>query len=138
MAKALRNALIADSETGGEVLDEPMWDDNVICSLPRPEEVLIWAEHRLASGMGLLEEPPSSGVGSPPFMGGWSFELCEERLYLLGLAATDSSAGRGLAANDLVQGGFSEVVQIIARLGEFLGDEVRGMFHCIRSFKHGG
>lgn len=70
--------------------------------------------YRLTTGKGLLEEPPASGVGSPPLVGAWSCELCEERLYLW-----------GLAAKDLVRGGFPEIVQIIARLGEMLDPEVR-------------
>lgn len=87
-------------------------------------ELPFWAEHRLASGKGLLEGPPASGVGSPPFIGEWSLELCEERLYLLEVFADFSGKGN-LAAKDLVRSCFPEVVQIISRLGEMLDPVVR-------------
>lgn len=82
------------------------------------------AEHRLATGTGILEGPPTSGVGNPPFIGGWSLELCKERLYLWEVVA-EFSGEDDSAAKDLVRSGFPEVVQIISRLGEMLDPEVR-------------
>lgn len=83
----------------------------------------------MATGKGLLEGPPSSGVGNSACEE-WTCELCEERLFLWGLAGVELSVPEKSPAKDsagkaLAWRGFPEVVQIIVRLGKMLDPEVR-------------